>query len=227
MYSKKDLYGEAMTIYVIPGRGYDSNIFLIDGKNPTIIDTGTGLNNHFVHKKICSYINPEEITQIILTHEHYDHVGGSKAIYQLTNNKAQILAHKYAQKKIESKESLFANLIGGSMPEISIHQSLKGGEYLMIGDHKYETIHTPGHTPGCICLYCSKTKTLFSGDTVFSFGSFGRTDLPGGSIFQLRESLENLSQLNINQMYPGHESIVENDAKNHILLSYKNICSLI
>ena len=215
-----------MTIYVIHGKGYDSNIFLIDGKEPTIIDTGTGLNIKLVSKEILSYIDPENITQIIFTHEHFDHTGGSKDLLELTGNHAQILAHPYTKEKVEEGKSMFASMLGGTMPKISVDKSLNGGDQLIIGDNAYEVIHTPGHTPGCICLYDKNTKTLFSGDTVFSHGSFGRTDFPGGSLSQLQHSIKALSNLHITNLYPGHESIIEGDGNNHIALSYQNVCSL-
>lgn len=215
-----------MTIHVIQGRGYDSNIFLIGGKEPTIIDTGTGLNKEHVHKEIQSHIDPEHITRIILTHEHYDHTGGSKDILELTGNNAQIFSHPYTKEKVEEGKSMFASMLGGTMPKISVDKSLNGGDQLIIGDNTYEVIHTPGHTPGCICLYDKNTKTLFSGDTVFSHGSFGRTDFPGGNLSQLQHSIKTLSQLDITHLYPGHESIIEVEAKNHIALSYQNVCSL-
>jgi glyoxylase-like metal-dependent hydrolase (beta-lactamase superfamily II) len=215
-----------MTIQVIPGSGFDSNIFLIDGKKPTIIDTGTGMNKEYINNSIESYIDPNKITQIILTHEHYDHVGGTKDILELTNNCATIFAHEYASNKIEQGKSMFANMLRRSMPKIKVDVNLKGNEQLIIGDEFYDIIYTPGHTPGCICLYCQETKTLFSGDTIFSYGSFGRTDLPGGNINNLKKSIKQLLNQNIENIYPGHESIIIGNGNDHIALSYKNVCSI-
>jgi len=82
-------------------------------------------------------------------------------------------------------------------------------------------IHTPGHSPGSICLYEPGKKWLFSGDTVFAYGSFGRVDLPGGSARELIKSLEMLSRLDVENLYPGHEEVVEGDAKLHIARSLK------
>lgn len=65
-------------------------------------------------------------------------------------------------------------------------------------------IHTPGHTPGSICLFWEKEKVLFSGDTLFRMG-YGRTDLPGGNMMQLIDSLNRLFELPDDvQIYPGH-----------------------
>jgi len=67
---------------------------------------------------------------------------------------------------------------------------------------------------------------LISGDTVFSYGSFGRYDFPGGNVNQLKESIQKLTKLEVENLYPGHESIVEGKAADHIALSYKNISYL-
>jgi len=214
-----------MTIISIIGVGYDSNIFLIKGKNSTIIDTGTGLHQKYVEEKIKENIEPTEIKNIILTHEHYDHCGGVKKIFELTNGKAQVYAHKNATDKIQSGTSDFARMLGGSMPKMNVDKQLSDNDKLMIGDDEYITIYTPGHTPGSICLYSKKNQTLFSGDTIFPYGYFGRYDFPGGSFEQLKQSIEKISRLDVERLYPGHESIIEKDANSHIKKSYENILS--
>ena len=68
----------------------------------------------------------------------------------------------------------------------------------------FELLETPGHTPGSICLYWPEEKVLLSGDTLFQMG-YGRTDLPGGNMGQLIESLEHLFTLPADTLvYPGH-----------------------
>ena len=66
-----------MDIFTILGRGYDSNIYVIVGSNPTIVDTGTGFYSNDVISVIRKFVDPTTIKNIILTHEHYDHVGGA------------------------------------------------------------------------------------------------------------------------------------------------------
>ena len=214
-----------MTIHVIPGRGYDSNIYVIAGKKPTIIDTGTGQNQSSIDKAIQSIIDPFQITQIILTHEHFDHIGGSQKLLEKINKDATIIAHPFAKEKIEQGKSMFAQMLGATMPKININKTIMDTDSIQIGDDTYLVIHTPGHTPGCICFYCEKTKTLFSGDTVFSHGSFGRTDFPGGSTEELISSIKRLADLDIENLYPGHEDVINGGANDHIKLSLQNITS--
>jgi glyoxylase-like metal-dependent hydrolase (beta-lactamase superfamily II) len=77
------------------------------------------------------------------------------------------------------------------------------GDTIDLGDHVLKVIWTPGHTDGSMCLYDEMTKSLFSGDTVFSEG-VGRTDFPTGSIVELRSSVERISSIDIIGIYPGH-----------------------
>jgi hydroxyacylglutathione hydrolase len=216
-----------MKINYLYGRNYDSNIYIITGEKPTIIDCGTGLHNDEVEQGIKRIINPELVKQIIITHEHFDHCGGVREIHKLTNNKAVVMAHIYASEKIEKGESHFAKMLGASMPKMPVDVKLKNGDMLKIGDEDFEVIHTPGHSPGSLCLYGKKIKSLFSGDTIFSYGSFGRYDFPEGDFNQLKNSIEKIAKLDILNIYPGHDIIVEGDGNKHINMTLQNIRSLI
>ncbi len=79
---------------------------------------------------------------------------------------------------------------------------LQAGE-LIIGNLRFQIIHTPGHSPGSFCLYWPDRKALFTGDVVFNQG-VGRTDLPGGDGQALKESILRLSHLDVEYLLPGH-----------------------
>ena len=211
-----------MEIHCIYGVEYDSNIYIVKGAEPALIDCGTGLHSEYVEERIKEIINPSEIKKIILTHEHYDHCGGVRKIYELTGKKARILSHINASKKIETGDSDFAKMLGGTMPKMPVDVKLRDGDVLKIGDETFNVLHTPGHTPGCICLYSEKSRSLFSGDTVFAYGSFGRYDFPGGDPKQLRQSIEKLANLDILNIYPGHDTIVEGDGDKHMKATLDN-----
>jgi glyoxylase-like metal-dependent hydrolase (beta-lactamase superfamily II) len=80
-------------------------------------------------------------------------------------------------------------------------------------------LHTPGHTPGSICLLSERDRILISGDTVFTDGAFGRCDFPGGSRAELARSLDRLSLLDIVGLYPGHGDPVEHGGSRHIAVA--------
>jgi glyoxylase-like metal-dependent hydrolase (beta-lactamase superfamily II) len=82
-------------------------------------------------------------------------------------------------------------------------------------------IHTPGHTPGSICLYHEGEEVLISGDTVFTHGSFGRYDLPGGNLPSLRDSLRKLSGRAVRGVYPGHGEPLREGGGRHIAAALK------
>lgn len=141
-----------------------------------MIDTGARWNRKELLEELKNLkLNPEDIDSIILTHNHFDHTGN------------WIL---FKNAKIYGSNNDFKN------KKISDIQKLK-----LSG---MELIETPGHSKGGICLWFPKQKILFSGDTFFGHGIYGRTDLPGSSPRQMRKSLENLYKLDYKILCPGH-----------------------
>jgi len=126
-----------------------------------------------------------EIRYIAITHGHIDHVGGVPELKRIT--KAPVLIHRLDAGALHTRPDGF----------------LEEGQSLQVGNYTLSVIHTPGHSPGGVCLYAP--GAVFTGDTLFA-GSVGRTDFPGGShellvqgvrqkIFPLGDSL---------RVYPGH-----------------------
>ena len=114
-----------------------------------------------------------------------------------------------------------AYLFGLSAPEIEADGTLKEGDVIDLGEWKLEVMHTPGHSPGGICLYEPRAKVLFSGDTVFPQGNIGRTDLFAGCDADLVSSIERLTKLEVEILYPGHMEIVSGDVGRQIQASLR------
>ena len=130
------------------------------------------------------------IEAILLTHGHFDHVGGVKAIAQETGCKVYI--HKLDME-------LPQRLTLGTVPYTDNYEE---GDVLSLGGLSIRVMHTPGHTPGSVCLLME--DAMFSGDTLFA-GSMGRCDFPGSNIFDMRKSLRSLCALEKNyRIFPGH-----------------------
>ena len=216
----------SMNIFTIPGKEYDSNVYVVVGEIPTIIDTGTGFYTGMILRTIQRIVKLNQIQQILLTHEHYDHVGGVQGIIQASDGRAKIFAHKDIVSKLEKGKSMFAEMLGGVMPKLKVDVPLSNGEQLIIGDQPFEVLTTPGHSIGSLCFYSEKRQDLFSGDTIFADGGFGRYDFPGGDFNMLLNSIEQLALLDITNLYPGHGPIVEQHAKHHLLKTLHNIHSL-
>jgi len=197
-----------MQVIKLKNSPYDANAYLVDGT--VLVDVG--MDGQAVISELEKHIQPGHLETIILTHCHYDHSGGAGAVAAFTG--AKIAIHKDDEPLLTSTQASAAGLFGEKAPDILPDILLSGGE--IFGE--LEVIHTPGHTPGGICLYSAGSKTLFSGDTVFPEGSFGRTDLFGGNASRLIESIKKLTLLDVRVMYPGHGDVVTN-AKEQIKMS--------
>lgn len=126
-----------------------------------------------------------KINDIINTHGHSDHTAGNGAIKAATG--ARVLIHELEAKRLgKVLHKTFSRLLGGKgspSPDVLLQES----DRIQIGMVHLEVLHTPGHTPGSICLYTD--GHIFTGDTLF-VGAVGRTDLPGGSTKQLLTSIQ-------------------------------------
>jgi glyoxylase-like metal-dependent hydrolase (beta-lactamase superfamily II) len=200
-------------ITMIEGIGFDSNIYLFDD---IIVDTGTGENFEYVFNSIkkAGFNMVEDIKRIINTHCHFDHTGGNHFF------NAKIAIHQADAPAIENGDNIAtaAYMFGKSLEPTKVDFHLKEGDKI----NDFEVIHTPGHTIGGICLYDG--ETLISGDTVFADGGFGRYDI-GGDINVLRESIQKLSELDVEYLLPGHGPAVSNGSE-HIKISNKIIKGL-
>jgi glyoxylase-like metal-dependent hydrolase (beta-lactamase superfamily II) len=136
---------------------------------------------------------------IVSTHGHWDHTGDNAAVAAHTG--AQIAVHPLDRTMLETPEPLWAPFeIPPSVPAIELAE---GGE-IRFGSIRLRVLHTPGHTPGSVCLAAVDEGLLFSGDTLFASG-WGRVDLPGGSAEQIVASLARLSELEAPTLVlPGH-----------------------
>ncbi len=186
---------------------------LLDEKN-AIIDVGGDIK--FILEAISRHLNPKDLDYVILTHSHYDHAAAAGHFKGI----AKIAIHRDEYSLLKA-QNFTSYLFGVSFKPFEPDLMLEGGETIDLGNIKLEVIHTPGHSLGSICLYEPIRKWLFSGDTVFAHGSFGRVDLPGGSARELIRSLEKLSKLDVENLYPGHEDIVEGNASRHIANSLR------
>ena len=139
------------------------------------------------------------IETIVITHAHYDHIAHVREIARICGDAAVCIHEADAPGLVDDTRSL-AMHFGARSPGVVPDTVLCDGDHL----GSLRVIHTPGHTPGGICLYDAETRVLFSGDTVFTGGSFGRYDFPGGDRSALAASIERLSALDVEGLYPGH-----------------------
>lgn len=145
--------------------------------------------------------NQLKVKYIVNTHGHADHVLDNLKVKEKSG--ALLLIHEADSDMLISPQKNLSAFIGGAAVCGPADKLLKDGDEIKIGDIKFTILHTPGHTPGGICLLSG--DILFSGDTLFA-ESIGRTDFPGGSYRQLLDSIrEKLLPLHDEvKVYPGH-----------------------
>ena len=152
-----------------------------------------------------------KVDTIVLTHCHFDHTARVRELARIFG--AQVAIHELDAPGLTEDSRSLAHHFGDRSPGIPPDIILREGD--RVGDLK--VLHTPGHTPGSICLYHGESQALISGDTVFTDGCFGRYDFLGGSRTQLEDSLARLADLPVEELCPGHGEPVKQGGSRHIL----------
>ena len=178
---------------------FASNCYIVgseSNKEGVIIDPGDDAKEILKNVKDSGL----DIKLIILTHGHIDHTGAVKEVKEAT--RAEVAIHTDDAKSLQ--EQLLGRLFGLSYPPPPPPDwLLKDGDSIDIGDLHFLVVHTPGHSPGGICLLGH--GVVFCGDTLFNYG-IGRTDFPAGSYSQLMNSIHTKLMIlpDNTVVYPGH-----------------------
>jgi len=141
---------------------------------------------------------------VILTHGHADHITGVAALRK-TCPDIKVCIHKLDERMLTGAQNIVSATEAIPFSSEQADFSLQEGDVIEQAGIKLKVLHTPGHTPGGICLYSKDDGIVFVGDTIFA-NSVGRTDMPGGSTMQLIKSIkEKLCVLpDETVVYPGH-----------------------
>ena len=150
-------------------------------------------------ERILAACGDRQIEAILLTHGHFDHIG---AVAELAKTGAEIVIHREDAPMLGDTRLNASWLVGWNVTAPEATRTVREGEEITCAGVAFTVLHTPGHTPGSVCYRAG--EKLFTGDTLFHFG-YGRTDLPGGSMHQLAESLRRLQTVACEcEIYPGH-----------------------
>ncbi len=202
-----------MNIETIPVGPLQANCFIVwdeKTREAIIVDPGDEPD------RIISIIEQKNlhVKYILCTHAHFDHIG---AIPELKIHTGASIAVHDLEKEIYEGARDMAAFFGydiKSLPEPDIY--LRDGDSLKIGELEFRVMHTPGHSPGGLCLYGN--GVIFTGDTIFA-GSVGRTDFYGGSIEELKSSFKKILSLpKHTKILPGHgpQTTVEIEQKDNV-----------
>jgi hydroxyacylglutathione hydrolase len=141
------------------------------------------------------------VKYVIDTHGHIDHIAANREVIEATG--AELLVHELDARLLAHPDRNLSSLMGMRFTSPSANRLLKEGDKVVVGEDEMTVLHTPGHTPGGICLLAA--GYAFTGDTLF-LDSIGRVDFPGGSEEQMMASLARLQAVlrKDTEIYPGH-----------------------
>ncbi|MFW9835725.1 MAG: MBL fold metallo-hydrolase [Candidatus Thorarchaeota archaeon] len=213
----------ADSIYFILSRSFDSNItYIKSGDHEILVDTGTGLYSSALDKDLQTQGSSlGSITDVVLTHSHIDHIGGVIPLLEIGSPKLYL--HKAEAEPINNGDMshTLGDTFGADLPPFKIDVMLEEGNLIDFGDVKLRVFHTPGHSEGSIVMKVVDTGILFTGDTLFPGGSFGRVDFPTGSPEKLVASLKRISEMDFDIGLPGHMNAMKHNARGSALTSYQ------
>jgi hydroxyacylglutathione hydrolase len=209
---------EKFYCYVWQGRGNNCNSVLwpsvLRGDHPHVL-VDPGLNRDELGEPGFDSLTQvmekdgfkmEDVGLVIATHSHPDHIEAVESVVEKSG--ALFTLSREEDEFYRTMGMSFFQMFGVKPPQVTPSFFLKAGD-LSLGakDEKLavKVILTPGHSPGSVSLYLEEDKILISGDVVFA-GSIGRTDFPGGSPSVLRKSIDELSQLDVEYLVPGHST---------------------
>ena len=189
-------------------RGYlNGNHFVYRSSSPVLIDTGYIADFADTETAITGLgVRLSEVSLIVNTHTHCDHIGGNSAIQQLSG--CDIALHRIGKSFIDTRDdwSTWWRYYNQEARFFQCTRSLEDGDCISIGPYRLDVIHTPGHASDGIVLYDPQEKILLSSDTLWENDVAVMTLRIEGSsaLFQMQDSLEKIEALDVKRVYPGH-----------------------
>ena len=203
-----------MEIKVLSLSYIHSNCYLISTEKAAIV-IDPGFQNDEVTDFLKNSKNKERL--ILLTHAHFDHIGGAYDLSKSTDTKIAI--GTYDNYALSDGNINLSNRFHAKFPPFSADILLNDGDKLTVGDITVKVIYTPGHTSGGVCYLIG--DRLFSGDTLF-YRSIGRTDFYGGDYDAIINSIKNLFKIlpEDTVVYPGHgeKTTIAEEKENNIYI---------
>jgi hydroxyacylglutathione hydrolase len=200
---------------------FENNCYIVRNNDSAteclVIDTALDV------RELPAFLDKHKLSPVavILTHGHIDHIAGVNALRKKFPS-IQVYIHKLDAEMLTDKTSNLSLMAGSSFTAGKADYLIDEGDIIDKAGIQLRVIHTPGHTPGGICLYAEKEGVIFVGDTLFA-GSIGRTDFPNGDMKKLIEGIKHklLVLPDDTVVYPGHgpETTIGREKTNNPFLS--------
>ena len=177
-----------------------AHVYVLLGERPVLVDTGLPESSGAIHEGLRALgVKPDDVSLVVLTHEHVDHAGGASAFPN-----ALLAAHPLAAAKLRHGDRRATHAHEPREPDLELDDR----SLVHAGDLALRVLHTPGHTSGSICLYEDSAGLLFSGDTAFARGTLSGL-FASGSRGDHLASLQRLRGLPTRLLLPGHGQVSE------------------
>ncbi|MHA1488273.1 MAG: MBL fold metallo-hydrolase [Promethearchaeota archaeon] len=225
--------------YFSEQQNLDCNQYIIvdqDTEETAVFDAGNGISLKGLFEGMKKLdLDYNNITKIFMTHEHVDHVLGLYPLMKIRKDDppniyaygetARILKEGDESQIFPGNLGITPRMFGVEILPLNITDLTDVKEIEVFSNYKFRILYTPGHSLGSISYYEQSKKVLIPGDVVFTGGSFGRYDFPGGSLSALTNSIKLLTSLDVKYLLPGHMGISAS-GNQQIELSFRMIQSI-
>ncbi len=187
-----------MKIRTVVDRKYGEKCYIVSDEENSVCAVIDPASFDVVSSVVALGIKPE---CVLLTHGHFDHISAVDAFISVYD--VPVYIHENDEELLYDGTKN-ASVFFEGVPTVSKVKPvcISGGDIITVGNISFKTVHTPGHTSGCVCYFCD--DAVFTGDTIFAEG-YGRTDLYGSDNDKMMDTLKNLvPQLAGKTIYPGH-----------------------
>lgn len=189
-----------------------NQILVLGGDGPVVVDTGHVADTAVTLDTLAAVgVKPADVGLIVNTHCHWDHLGGNRAIQQLSGAKIAAGQHTAEIIAANDREAMWLDYFGAEIDPPPVDVVLRPGSDVVLGDQKFIVLAVPGHAPDAIALFNPKHRLLIGGDVLLAGGDMGilNTAVHGfGIVDEAMDTVKMLQKMEIAVALPGHGPMI-------------------